>query len=250
MTKIFFFDTETTGNTDTDRLCQLGIKERGVETPVLNALFTPPVPISIESKAVHHITEKMIGDRPAFLEAPEYSSMKSLFEGMENVVVAHNAAFDVAMLKREGIVPAHVVCTLKVARALDGNDVIPSYRLQYLRYYLGIEVEGVNAHDAWGDVVVLEQLFERLLARMTKDGMTEAEAIEQMIATSKKPSMIRTIRFGKYNGKKVEDVLKEDKGYLEWLLKQKKENPAEEEDWIYTLEEHLGIPHEGVRLWD
>ncbi len=248
--KLFFFDTETTGNTDTDRLCQLGIKARGVDTPVMNALFLPPVPISIDSKAVHHITEKMIGDRPAFLDASEYAETKALFESDDVVVVAHNAAFDVAMLKREGIVPKHVVCTLKVARALDGNDVIPSYRLQYLRYYLGIEVEGVNAHDAWGDVVVLEQLFERLLARMMKEGVSEADAIAQMIAISKKPSIIRTIRFGKYNGKKVEDVLKEDRGYLEWLLKQKKENPAEEEDWIYTLEEHLGIPHEGVKLWD
>lgn len=250
MTKIFFFDTETTGNTDTDRLCQLGIKERGVDAPVMNALFTPPVPISIESKAVHHITEKMIGDRPQFTASSEFSTAKNLFESDENIVVAHNSAFDVAMLKREGIVPKNVICTLKVARALDGQDVIPSYRLQYLRYYLNIEVEGVNAHDAWGDVVVLEQLFERLLARLIKEEGTEDAAITRMIAISKKPSMIRTLRFGKYNGRTVEEIVKEDRGYLEWLLKQKKEKPAEEEDWIYTIEEHLGIPHEAAKLWD
>jgi DNA polymerase III epsilon subunit-like protein len=166
--KIIFYDTETTGNTDTDRLCQLGIKERGIETPVLNALYTPPVPISIESKSIHHITEKMIGDRPMFKDAEEYNKTKTLFENNDVVSVAHNAQFDVGMLSREDINVAKTICTMKVAMTLDANDVIPSYRLQYLRYYLGIEITGVNAHDAWGDVVVLEELFERLLSKLVK----------------------------------------------------------------------------------
>lgn len=248
--KIIFFDTETTGNGDKDRLCQLGVKERGIADPIINALFTPPVPISIESKAVHHITEKMIGSRPLFKESAEYAPMKTLFENKDVIAVAHNAQFDVQMLKREDVYVANTICTMKVARALDPNDVIPSYRLQYLRYYLGIEVEGVNAHDAWGDVVVLEQLFERLLAKMIKEKGSEEDAIKEMIAISRRPSVIRTIRFGKYNGQKVADVATSDRGYLEWLLKQKKENPAEEEDWIYTIEEVLGLPHENTKLWD
>ncbi len=252
MNKIIFFDTETTGNTDKDRLCQLGVKERGVEKPIMNELFMPPVPISIESKAVHHITEKIIGDRPEFVKSSEFEVSKKLFEDVNTISVAHNAQFDVEMLKREGVNVSNVICTLKVARALDPNEIITSYRLQYLRYYLGIEIEGVVAHDAWGDVVVLEQLFERLLTKLVKEKGSEAEAINEMIEISKKPSKIRTIRFGKYNGKKVEDLVKEDKGYLEWLLKQKRENPDGEDDWIYTLEEALGIPHEKekVTLWD
>jgi exodeoxyribonuclease X len=42
-----------------------------------------------------------------------------------------------------------------------------------------------------------------------------------MIEISKTPSIIRTFKFGKYNGQKIEDVVKVDRGYLEWLLKQK-----------------------------
>ncbi len=250
--KIIFFDTETTGNTDKDRLCQLGIKERGVEVPILNEMFTPPVPISIESKAVHHITEKMIGDRPAFIQSKEFAGVKELFENKDTVSVAHNAQFDVDMLKREGVKVSNVICTMKVARALDPNDTITSYRLQYLRYYLGIEVDGVVAHDAWGDVIVLEQLFERLLAKMSKEKGSEDEAIKEMIEISSRPSLIKTIRFGKYNGKKISELVKEDRGYLEWLLKQKRENSDGEEDWIYTLEEVLGIPHikQETTLWD
>lgn len=248
--KIIFYDTETTGNTENDRLCQLGVKERGVDAPILNEMFNPPVPISIESKSIHHITEKIIGDRPHFKDSKEYGEMKALFENTDVVSVAHNAQFDVGMLKKEDINVANTICTMKVARALDPNDVIPSYRLQYLRYYLGIEVTGVNAHDAWGDVVVLEELFERLLAKLVKEKGEEKEAIKEMIKISSLPSTIRVIRFGKYSGQKISDILLTDKGYLEWLLKQKRENPKEEEDWIYTLENALGLAHENIKMWN
>ncbi len=247
---IIFFDTETTDDVTKGRLIQLGIKERGVEKPILNALYLPPTPISIESMAVHHITPKIIGDRPLFKDAPEFASTKALFEAKDTIAVAHNAAFDVAILKKEGIIIPKVICTMKVARALDPDDKIPSYRLQYLRYFLDIEVNGVNAHDAWGDVVVLEQLFERLLAKLVKEKGSEEAALEEMLAISARPSLVRTIRFGKYAGRKFADILKEDRGYLEWLLKQKQQNPDGDEDMIYSLEEYLGIPHAAPQLWD
>jgi DNA polymerase III epsilon subunit-like protein len=247
---IIFFDTETTDDVTKGRLIQLGIKERGVEKPVLNAMYAPPMPISFESMAVHHITPKIIGDRPLFKDAAEYAKTKALFEAGDTIAVAHNASFDIAILKKEDIAVPKSICTMKVAKALDPEDKIPSYRLQYLRYFLGIEVEGINAHDAWGDVVVLEQLFERLLAKMVKDKGSEEAAINEMIAISQKPSLVRTIRFGKYVGKKLADILKEDRGYLEWLLKQKQQNPDGDEDMVYSLEEYLGIPHQAAKLWD
>lgn len=235
---IIFFDTETTGNAEGDRLCQLGIKERGVAEPVLNALYKPPVPISIESMAVHHITEKMVADRPLFMDAPEYARTKALFEDGETVSVAHNVAFDVSMLGRERITPSRTICTYKVARALDPNDLIPKYQLQYLRYLLGIEIEAA-AHDAFGDVLVLEALFERLLAKLVKQKGSEAEALDEMLAISARPMLFSTIRFGKHNGERIADIAKTDRSYLEWLLAQKKQTPEAEADWIYTLEHYL-----------
>jgi len=236
--KVIFFDTETTGNGDTDRLCQLAVKERFVDEPLVRALYKPPVPISIESMAVHHITEKMVADKPAFWDAPEYAGLKDLFESEETIAVAHNAAFDVAMLAREGITLKQAICTYKVAYALDPDDTLPNYRLQYLRYLLGLDVEA-EAHDAWGDVLVLEALFERLLAKMVERHGTEEAALEAMRAISARPLLFTTIRFGKYNGRRIEDIAKSDSGYLEWLLAQKKQNAVAETDWIYTLEHYL-----------
>jgi DNA polymerase III epsilon subunit-like protein len=237
--RIIFFDTETTGNSDNDRLCSLAVKERYVDEPLLNALYKPPVPISIESMAIHHITEKMVAGRPAFKDAPEYGSIKDLFESDEVIPVAHNATFDLAMLAREGIAPKRSICTYKLAYELDPNDALPNYRLQYLRYLLDLDIEA-DAHDALGDVLVLEALFERLLKRMMERHGTEEAALAAMIAVSARPLLFTTIRFGKYAGKRLEDVAKTDPSYLQWLLGEKKKTPAGEEDWIYTLEHYLG----------
>lgn len=235
---IIFFDTETTGNGETDRLCQLAVKERYVDEPLVNALYKPPVPISIESMAIHHITEKMVADRPAFEDAPEYPSIKDLFESEETISVAHNAAFDLAMFAREGIVPKRVICTYKVAYELDPNDAVPNYRLQYLRYLFDLDIEA-EAHDALGDVLVLEALFERFLRQMIERHGTEEAALEAMLAISARPMLFTTIRFGKYKGSRIEEVVRTDASYLQWLLDQKKQSPAGEEDWIYTLEHFL-----------
>ena len=236
--RIIFYDTETTGGAEHDRLIQLAVKELGVETPTVNSIYKPPVPISIDSMVVHHITEKMAADKPLFIEASEYAAIKEMFEDENTVAVAHNAAFDRGMLAREGIVPRHTICTYKIARALDPNGLIERYQLQYLRYFLGLEVEAV-AHDAWGDVLVLEAVYERLFAKMVDRKGSEEAALEEMIAASMLPMLFTTLRFGKHKGKRIEDVARTDRGYLEWLLGQKKQEPVAEVDWIYTLEHHL-----------
>ena len=238
--QIIFFDTETTGNTEQDRLCQLAVKRRGEAESVVNATYKPPVPISIESMAIHHITPKMVADRPLFVDALEHLRLKELFEDKNTVSVAHNVTFDVTMLSREGIRPAHTICTYKIASALDPEDTIPKYTLQYLRYYLDLEVAaGTVAHDAMGDVIVLEALFERLLRKMMERIADEEGALKEMIAISSRPLLFTTIRFGKYSGKRIEEVADKDPKYLEWLLAQKKQDPDNEVDWIYTLEHFL-----------
>jgi DNA polymerase III epsilon subunit-like protein len=126
-----------------------------------------------------------------------------------------------------------------VARELDKEGKIERYNLQYLRYLLDLDVEA-TAHDALGDVLVLEKLFERLLKKlMSEENLTENQAIEKMIEISSHPSLLRSFNFGKHNGKKIEEVLTTDRGYLEWLLAQKLESDQIEDDWIYTLKHHL-----------
>lgn len=233
---LIFFDTETTGNTENDFLCQIAYK-LGNET--FSALYKPEKIIPPEASAVHHITNKMVADKPVFKDSKDYENIKKLFEAGNNIAVAHNASFDLAMFKKEGIEPKNFICTLRVARHLDKEEKIERYNLQYLRYLLEIEIEA-QAHDALGDVLVLEQLFARLKKKiMETDNVDEETAINKMIEISSHPSLLHTFKFGKHNGKRIEDVIKTDRGYLEWLLAQKLNGEGIDEDWIYTLKHYL-----------
>lgn len=235
---LLFLDTETTGNMPEDRLCQLCYK---IDGTIVNELYKPPVPISIESMAVHHITEKMVAEKPMFKGSSEWKILEEMFEKDDSVLVAHNAKFDVGMLEKEGLAPKRIIDTYRVARHLDPEGKISSYRLQYLRYLLGIEIEAI-AHDAKGDVLVLEQLFERLIKKiMETENISRETAIDQMIDISSKPCLFKFFTFGKYKNMSVEEVVRKDAAYLRWLLEQKKQNPEEEEDWIYTLEQALKV---------
>lgn len=237
MPKLIFFDTETTGNTEKDFLCQLAYKI-GDET--FAGLYKPKIKIPPEASAVHHITNKIVAEKPTFKESTDQPIIKKLFEDKDSVVAAHNAPFDLMMLKKEDIEPKNFICTLRIARYLDPEGKIDRYNLQYLRYLLEIEVNAV-AHDALGDVLVLEQLYERLKKKMMEqEHLSENEAIKKMIEISSHPSLLRAFNFGKHLGKKIEDVLAFDRGYLEWLLAQKLESDQIDEDWIYTLKHHLG----------
>lgn len=238
MKQIIFLDTETTGNEiKKDFLCQLAYK---TISETFCELYKPSIPIPPEASAVTHITNKMVQDKESFRESKDYKKIKSLLESDNSVMVAHNAKFDYEMIKKEDIVPQNLICTLRVARALDKNNVIPQYKLQYLRYYLDLDVEA-QAHDALGDVLVLEKLFERLLKKtMDEYNLSEEDAIIKMIDISSRPSMMNIFSFGKYNGKTVKEVAGIDPGYLDWMLAQKQQNEENEEDWIYTLKYHLG----------
>lgn len=237
--KLIFLDTETTGNEAKDFLCQVAYSINGKRT---TALYKPPIPIPPAASAVHHITNKMVAGKPEFKFSLEFKELHDLLHDNGNIMVAHNAPFDIGMLKKEGIIPERYIDTLRVARYLDPDEKLESYRLQFLRYALDLEVEtGAVAHDALGDVIVLEKLFERLHKKLTDmSGGDEKKAIEEMMEISGRPSLIKVFRFGKYKDQRIEDVAMKDKGYLQWLLSQKMENPEDEEDWIFTLKHFLG----------
>ena len=226
MDKLVFLDTECTGIEEEDRLVQLAYKTDGA---VVNELFKPPVPITIEAMAVHHITEKMVADKPSFEDSPEKEKLQAVLD--EGILVAHNAEYDVNMLAKEFVTAKNIICTLKVSQHLDENAVIPSHKLQYLRYFLGIEIEA-PAHDALGDILVLEKLFARLNQKIS---------IEEMIEVSKRPSLIKRFTFGQYKGQLLKDVVKKDPGYLKWLLKEKEKEEKPNENWLFTLNHYLGI---------
>lgn len=235
--KFIFLDTETTGNEpEKDRLAQVSFEIDGV---MHTGMFKPPLPISIKSMSITHITNKMVENEEPFQGSDLYKQLEGLLK--DHIFVAHNALFDKAIVEAEGLKVPQFICTMRVARYLDKDATIPEYNLQFLRYYLDLDVKDAIAHDATGDVKVLRALFERLFTKMIEETGDEESAVEKMLQVSQEPSVLKKFTFGKYKGELIENIVSRDPGYLEWLWGQKTMDGIDPmtDDMMFTIKKFL-----------
>lgn len=235
--KFLYFDTETTDIKDKE-LIQLAFLTN--DSKSFNMYFKPKIPISFQAMAVHNITPEMLEDKPFFEEANyKGQSLKEYLTQLtkEYIWVAHNAVFDVEVLRNLGLEIPQVICTFKLARellSLDQKDLydLDSYSLQFLRYYLGLyrneNSKHSIAHDALSDVYFLKDLF----AYLTKNFDL---SVEKMLNITKGPLIIRNISHGKYAGKSISEIHEEDPGYLDWIV----ENWDDKPDIIWNIKRVL-----------
>lgn len=240
MAKLLFLDTETTGIGAEDRLLQVAYSLHG-DNEMHMYYFKPPVEISLEAMATHHITPKMLENAPVFQGSRVMEELQQLIDDGA-IVVAHNAQFDVGMLAKEGLFVEKFICTKNMAENLLD---LPMYKMQYLRYYFGVELAGnIMAHSAEGDVAVLKAVFDNLLELAKKtpqaESITSGEFLNVLFELSKEP-LLRRFRFGKYNGMTFEEVTKSDFGYLQWLWGAEHKKPENERNTqlLNTLKYHM-----------
>ncbi len=139
-----FLDTETHHIID-PIMIQLAYKPSDRLEYFSSLYGTGGVPIEISSMAVHHITESEIAGKPMFQETQDKETLQKLLETY--TLVAHNSAYDINVLERCGIDTTASICTLRLSRFL--LPEIEQHKLQYLRYYFGIEfAEKPQIHDA------------------------------------------------------------------------------------------------------
>ena len=236
--KYIILDTETTGSKAEDRICQLSylvLNENLEIEEIYNELVKPPVDIKFEAMAVHHITPEMVEDKPKIKFTKAFKRLKEL-NSPENLIIIHNAEFDLEMLKKEDFNPHFkLIDTFRVLKHL-----IPEgkFSLQYNRYALGLykkEAEickkydiKINAHDALGDVVVLYLLFEYILKNLENN-------LENLIDLTKKPILHSKFYQGKYKFEKIEDIIIKDPDYIEYILTTQDLDP----DVRYSIEHYL-----------
>ncbi len=161
------FDCETTGTDPaTDEIVSLAVVRLdgdGSEAARFASLVRPSQPIPAEASAVHGIDDQDVAGAPFF--GAIAGRVLELLDGA--VLVAHNAAFDLAMLqqalRRVGLryEPPAVACTLEAFRLLE--PAAASHRLEAICERHGIALDG--AHEALGDVLATTGLLRILLAR-------------------------------------------------------------------------------------
>jgi exodeoxyribonuclease X len=242
MIHYILFDTETTGNSDEDRVIQVGamIVDSKGNIEVYDELCSSDIEIKLEAMEVHNITPDLIQNKPPFIQTKFYQRLLTL-NSSQNYLIAHNIQFDLGMIEKEGFESKlKIIDTLRCARHLLD---LPYHRLQYLRYALDIykdeEAEAkkhhitIKAHDAIGDVLIMKLLLSHLVKEV-KSQYPKSHPMDKLVELTTTPVIVKVLKFGKHKGKEISQIASEDIGYIQWLLKN-----SEDEDLLYTLKQLL-----------
>jgi len=190
--------------------------------------FKPPTPISIGAQAVHGITPNQVESLPPFQGTPMFDYLKSIFPTA--IVIAHNAPFDLSMLRNEGLPPPkYVIDSLQLSYHLLPN--IEQHTLQYLRYFLHLyeqETDTIVPHSSQSDVLVLEKLFN-YFSKMVQERY-QGDTIANMVHLSSTPALLPCLPFGKYKNMSFSHVKNTEPRYLIWM-----QSIAENRNLAYTL---------------
>ena len=225
-----FFDLETTGvRIGRDRIVQIGIVRLLPDgtRATYQSLVQPGIPIPAEATSVHGITDIDVADAPPLEELAA-----TILEELKDCDLAgfNCLRFDVPFLAEE----LHRVGTdwnHAILRVIDVQRIYhqmePRNLSAALKFYCGRDHEG--AHNALADVeatadVLLAQLErypEKLQGSVAFLGELSGDRQRSPDAAGKLKFDDRgnvCLSFGKYAGWTLENIGRNDPGYLQWLM--------------------------------
>lgn len=88
-------DTETTAADNTAEVCQIAVVDLEGNV-ILNTFIKPIGPITKEAADIHHITDEMVANAPAFADL--WPFLRALFAG--RLVLSYNAGFDFRVIRQ------------------------------------------------------------------------------------------------------------------------------------------------------
>jgi DNA polymerase-3 subunit epsilon len=235
-----FFDLETTGtNVSHDRIVEIAIVKvmPNQEVSTKSSRINPTIPIPIESSMIHGIYDKDVADSPTFAEVAH--TFAQFLNGCDLAGFNH-IKFDIPLLMEEfhrvsvdfDINNRRLVDAQKIFHMMEPRTLGAAYK-----FYCEKELEG--AHNAEKDTMatyeVLKAQISRYAGKKIKDSKgVESEPIKndmtilhalsfdklvdlagRMVFNEKREE---TFNFGKYKGQKVEEVLKKDPAYYDWMM--------------------------------
>ena len=224
---IVFFDLETTGvNIATDKVVEIAILKvfPNGNKESKTWLVNPEMEIPQGSIDVHGITNEKVASEPTFKElAPQINEMIA-----DSDLAGFNSnRFDIPLLAEE-LMRAGIDFDMKNRKAIDVQVIFHKKEQRTLsagyQFYCGKELEG--AHGAEADTnatyeILLAQLDKYTDIENTVDALSEysthgerADFAGFILMNDEKQEIFS---FGKYKGRTVEEVFKENPGYNNWM---------------------------------
>jgi len=223
-----FIDLETTGiNLATDRIIEIAIikvlpdGKRSIKRKLIN----PGMPIPKQSSDVHGITDEMIKDAPAFKDVAH--ELKQMLDGCD--IAGYNSnRFDIPLLVEE-FLRADVDFDMKGRRLLDVQNIFHKMEQRTLsaayKFYCNKNLDG--AHGAEVDASATHEILIAQLERYPDLGtsidsvlkLIGEEAIVDFARRFIMENGVEIFNFGKYKGKAVADVLRNEPQYYDWMMK-------------------------------
>lgn len=238
---LVFFDLETTGiNIAKDRIVELSFVKAmpNGELVTQTKKINPEIPIPAETSVIHGIYDEDIKDAPTFKQVAK--SLAQFLEGCDlsgfNII-----RFDVPMLVEE-FLRVGVDFQVSNRKLIDAQRIFhmmePRNLTAAYKFYCGKDLEG--AHSAEADTMatyhVLNAQVEKYKGVKIKDHSgKEYEPIKndmtalheltasKMVDLAGRMTMnnqgVEVFNFGKHKNKPVEEVLRKEPTYYDWMMK-------------------------------
>ena len=225
--RFLVFDTETIGldpvragdGSTFGGVCELSVRQVDPETLETvehwHTLLNPEAPISASASGVHGIRNKDVEDKLTFTQYLE--SLGQDFWHPDQppcVLIAHSAPFDMKFCAPYVACEYAVVDTLTLARHYFPDA--ENHKLTTLA--IELDFDDFSAKDAHGAAQDTLMLVELVKALMIKAGLT----LQALCEDAQRKEPLTKFPFGKFKGKLIADVAKENKQYIEWCLREMK----------------------------
>ncbi|MFN8323563.1 MAG: 3'-5' exonuclease [Chitinophagales bacterium] len=223
-----FFDLESTGvDFVKDRIVEISIlklnpdSSRETKTMRLN----PTIPIPIEASAIHGIYDEDVVTAPTFKQAA-----KEIYDLLDPCDLAgfNSNKFDVPMLLEE-FIRAGISFSIDNRALIDVHRIYTLFEKRTLEaaYQFYCNKTLVNAHSAEADTMATYEVLMSQLEKYAPELKSDVSFLhdfsneERFIDSGRRLVYLggkACFNFGKYKGKPVEEVLKTDSGYYNWMM--------------------------------
>ena len=247
---IVFFDLETTGiNISKDRIVEISLLKifPNGNKESKTWLVNPEIEIPFEVSAIHGITNEKVVTEPTFKELAE--TINSMISDSDLAGFNSNR-FDIPLLAEE-FLRVGVDFEMDNKRAIDVQVIFHKKEQRTLsagyKFYCGKILE--DAHSAEADTNATYEILKAQIERYD-DIENSVAALSAYSTHSKRADFAGFIlfndkeeeifSFGKYKGRTVEDVFKENPGYNAWI--QNADFPLYTKKVLKAIKERMSTP--------